>query len=176
MIAAPGDGTLLRADAEVVWLSQRPAAEHVPAGVTSIEVTRLTTLEELLEQERTSRERGRAAKRHARGPTHGVVTLRRVIVSPAAVRRLVAAIDALPIVQPGAWVCPAEPFGPVVRLSFRGHSGRVLAKAAQAAGDEVGNCSPMYFSVRGREQKPLAKGASVIGIVSEVLGVRLLPG
>ncbi len=34
----------------------------------------------------------------------------------------------------------------------------------------------MCFSVRGHEQKPLAQGASVIGIVSEVLGVRLLPG
>lgn len=56
-------------------------------------------------------------------------------------------------------MCPDEPIGPVVRLSFRGHTGRVLAKAAQAAGDEVGNCSLMFFSVEGREQKPLARRA-----------------
>jgi hypothetical protein len=49
------------------------------------------------------------------------------------------------------------------------------AKAAQAAGDEVGNCSPMFFRVEGREEKPLAKGASVIAIVSQTLGVGLLP-
>lgn len=148
-IAAPGGGTLLRADAEVVWLSQRPAAEHVPAGVSSIVVTR--------------------------GPTYRQMTLHRTIGAAGSVRRIVAAIDRLPIVQPGTWMCPEEPIGPVVRLSFRGHTGRVLAKAAQAAGDEVGNCSPMYFTVEGREEKLLAKGASVIAIVSQTLGVGLLP-
>jgi hypothetical protein len=102
------------------------------------------------------------------------VTLHQVIISPAAVRRLVAAIDALPIVQPGAWGCPAEPFGPIIHLSFRGRTGRILAEAVQGAGAEVGNCSPMHFSVEGREEKPLAKGASVIAIVSQTLGVGLL--
>ena len=34
----------------------------------------------------------------------------------------------------------------------------------------------MYFSVGGHEEKPLAEGASVIGIVSQMLGPRLLPG
>jgi hypothetical protein len=33
----------------------------------------------------------------------------------------------------------------------------------------------MFFSVEGREQKPLAEGASVIAIVSQTLGVGLLP-
>jgi hypothetical protein len=33
----------------------------------------------------------------------------------------------------------------------------------------------MYSSVRGHEQKPLAEGASVITIVSQTLGVGLLP-
>jgi hypothetical protein len=78
-----------------------------------------------------------------------VVTLRRVISSPTAVRRIVDALHRPPIVQPGTWVCPAEPFGPVVRLTFRGRTDRAIAKAVQAAGAEVGNCSPMYFSVRG---------------------------
>jgi hypothetical protein len=149
MTAAPGGGTLLRADGQVVWLSARPPAERVPAGVSSIEV--------------------------ARGATNRQMTLHRTIGAPGSVRRILAAIDALPIVQPGAWMCPDEPIGPVVRLSFRGHTGRVLAKAAQAAGDEVGNCSPMFFSVEGREQKPLAEGARVIAIVSQMLGFKVLP-
>jgi hypothetical protein len=34
----------------------------------------------------------------------------------------------------------------------------------------------MYFSVRGREEKPLAEGASVIDIISQTLGIKLLPG
>ena len=48
--------------------------------------------------------------------------------------------------------------------------------AVQGAGAEVDNCSPMYSSVRGHEQKPLAEGANVIAIVSQTLGVGLLAG
>jgi hypothetical protein len=51
----------------------------------------------------------------------------------------------------------------------------VTFQARPRPGDEVGNCSPMYFSVNGHEQKPLAKGASVMAIVSQTLGVGLLP-
>lgn len=56
------------------------------------------------------------------------------------------------------------------------HDGRVLTQAEQAAGAEVGNCSPMYFSVEGREEKPLAEGASVIATISQMIGFKLLPG
>ena len=149
MTAAPKSGTLLRADGEVVWLSTRSPAERVPAGVSSIEV--------------------------ARGPTYRQITLHRTISAAGSVRRIVRAVDGLPIVQPGTWVCPAEPVGPVVRLSFRNHTGNVLAQAMQAAGSEVGNCSPMYFSAKGHEQKPLAEGARVIDTAGHVLGVQLLP-
>jgi hypothetical protein len=148
--AAPGGGTLLRADGEVVWLSARSAAERVPAGVSSIEVVR------------------RAAYRR--------VTLRRTISAAAAVRRIVAALDELPIVQSGLLVCPEEPVGPAISLSFRGPAGRVLAAAVQVAGTEVGDCSPMHFSVGGRNEQPLAQGASVIDIISQTLGLRLLAG
>ena len=151
MTAAPQGGTLLRADGEVVWLSARPAAERVPAGVSSVEVTR--------------------------GPPRRGRRLLRVISDPVAVQRIVAALERLPIVQPGTWVCPSEPVEPaVVHLTFRDSARKVLAEAVQAAGTEVGNCDPMYFSVEGREQKPLAEGASVIGIVSQTLGLKLLPG
>jgi hypothetical protein len=123
-------------------------AERVPAGVSSIAV--------------------------ARGPTYRHMTVRRTIGAAGSVRRIVAAIDGLAIVQPGTWVCPAEPLGPVVRLTFRDHAGGVLAKAVQAAGTEVGDCSPMYISVRGHEEKPLAEGASVIDTVSQITGIRPL--
>lgn len=92
------------------------------------------------------------------------------------VRRIIAALETLPIVQPGTVVCPEEPVGPIVRLTFRDSTGGVLAEAVQAAGEEVGDCSPMYFSVRGHMEKPLANGASVIGVVSQILDLRLLPG
>jgi hypothetical protein len=150
MTAAPGGGTLLRADGQVVWVSTRSPAERVPADVSSIELTR------------------RSGDRR--------ISLRRTISAASSVRAIIAAIERLPIVQPGTWVCPEEPAEPVeVRLSFRDHTGKVLAQAVQAAGSEVGNCSPMYFSVKGSEQKPLAEGASAIDTVSQILGVELLP-
>jgi hypothetical protein len=111
----------------------------------------------------------------ARGPTHRQIALHRTISAAGSVRRIVTALDGLPIVQPGTTVCPAEPVGPVVRLSFLNHTGNVLAQAAQAAGSEVGNCSPMYLSIKGHEQKPLAEGARVIDTASQILGLQLLP-
>jgi hypothetical protein len=150
MTAAPKSGTLLRADGEVVWLSTRPPTERVPAGVSSIEVTR------------------RSGDRR--------ISLRQTISAASSVKAIIAAIDRLPIVQPGTWNCPEEPAEPVeVRLSFRDHTGKVLAQAVQAAGSEVGNCRPMYFTINGHEQKPLAEGARVIDTASQILGLELLP-
>ena len=151
MTAAPQGGTLPRADGEVVWLSARPAAERVPAGVSSVEVTR--------------------------GPPRRGRRLLRVISDPVAVQRIVAALERLPIVQPenvGLPVGAGRTRRGALDLSRQRPEG--LAEAVQAAGTEVGNCDPMYFSVEGREQKPLAEGASVIGIVSQTLGLKLLPG
>jgi hypothetical protein len=104
------------------------------------------------------------------------ISLRRTISATSSVKAIIAAIDGLPIVQPGILICPEEPAEPVeVRLSFRDHTGKVLAEAVQAAGDEVANCRPMYFSVNAHEQKPLAEGASAIDTVSRILGLQLLP-
>ncbi len=100
-----------------------------------------------------------------------------MISKPAAIRRIVAGLDWLAIVEPGTWVCPSEPAEPaVVHLTFRDSARKVLAEAVQAAGTEVGNCDPMYFTIEAREQKPFAEGASVINTVSEILATRLLAG
>ncbi len=151
MTAAPGGGTLLRADGQVVWLNVRSAAERVPAGVSSIEVTR--------------------------GAGHGRASLRRTITAAASVARIVTALDRLPIVQPGTVVCPDEQVQPlVVHLIFRSAQEQTLAQASQAAGPEVDGCAPMRFSVGGRELQPLSGGAGVIDIVDRALGLRLLGG
>ena len=151
MAAASGGGTLLRADADVIWLDVRPAAERVPDGVSGVEVIR--------------------------GRPERAVTLRRTISDPSSVQRIDEAIDALPIVQPGDMSCPEEPAEPaVVHLIFRGASGTQLAVATQSAGPEVGGCDPMHFSVMGRDETPLANGSRVLAIGGQALGVRLLPG
>lgn len=167
---APGRGPLLRADAQVVWTSPRPSTERIPQPVSYIVVLRRSPAAELLSR---ARQAGHPLARRLR---HGVTTLRRVIRRPAAVRRIVAAVESLPIVQPGATVCPAESLGPVVYLGFNASTTRLLAVAVQSAGDEVGNCAPMEFSIRGHEEKPLAEGKKALDVVDEVLGAQLLPG
>jgi hypothetical protein len=148
-IAAPGGGTLLRAEAQVVWTSERPAAERVPAGVSSIELTR------------------RSVDRQ--------ISLRRTISAAHQVKPIVTVIDRLPIVQPGTTACPDARVGPTLIITFRGPAHEALAQAVQRAGGEVANCNPMYFSVRGHEEDPLAQGATVIALIDRMLGIRGLP-
>ena len=168
-------GALLRADAEVVWISPRPATELLPHSVRSVAVERVTTAGELFEQEREYEAQHRGARRHRRIPENGVVNLRHLIANPTAVREISSVLDDLPIVQPGATLlCPAEPWGPLVRLVFRDRTGAVVAKAAQGAGSEVGACSPLFFSIKGRVQRPLAEGKRVIAVIDRILGVELL--
>jgi hypothetical protein len=144
-IAAPDGGTLLRAEAQVVWTSERPAAERVPAGVSSIELTR------------------RSVDRQ--------ISLRRTISAAHRVKAIGTAIDRLPIVQPGTTVCPDERAAPTLIITFRGPAHEALAQAVQGAGGEVANCNPMYFSVRGHEEGPLAQGATVITLIYRMLGI-----
>jgi hypothetical protein len=167
---APGRGPLLRADAQVVWTSPRPSTERVPHGVSYIVVIRRSPPAELFNQAQ------QAGHPLARWPVHGVTTLRRVIRQTAAVRRIVAAVESLPLVQPGATVCPAEPYGPVVYLGFNASTTRLLAAAVQGAGDEVGNCAPMALRIGGHKEKPLAGGERALDVVDEVLGEQSLPG
>jgi hypothetical protein len=167
---APGLEPLLRADAQVVWTSPRPSTERVPQPVSYIVVLRRDPAAELFNR---ARQAGHPLAMQLR---HGVTTLRRVIRQPAAVRRIVGAVDSLPIVQPIGTVCPAGPSGPVVYLGFNASSTRLLAVAVQGAGYEVGNCAPMHFSIRGHEEKPLGQGEGALNVVDEVLGARLLPG
>jgi hypothetical protein len=167
---APGRGPLLRADAQVVWTSPRPSTERVPHGVSYIVVIRRSPPGELFSRAR------QAGHPLARRPMHGVTTLRRVIRQTADVRRIVAAVESLPIVQPGAINCPAEPFGPVVYLGFNATTTRLLAVAVQEAGDEVGNCAPMALRIGGHKEEPLAEGERALDVVDEVLGAQLLPG
>ncbi len=167
--AAPGGGAFLRADAVVVWEVLRPAGERVPAGVASIEAERITTIAKLFERTRHS-DTGRLHE-----IKHGPVALQRSIRRPAAVNQVLATIDQLPIVQPAIVVCPAEPNGPVVRITFLGRAGNVLARAWQRAGSDIGGCNPMDFSLEGHKQKALAEGARLVDVLSRLLAVKLLP-
>jgi hypothetical protein len=146
-----GGGTGVRVDAQVEWIIPRPVSERIPRGVHEIDVTRAVP--------------GDAPSLEVK------------VVSPHDIRALVAMVDALAIVQPGAYACPALPIGgQVVTFTFRASDeGTVLASASEPASarEPTTSCNPMTFSIRGHPQTPLLGGAAVVGKAGRLLGVHL---
>ena len=146
-----GGDTGVRADAQVQWIVPRPASERIPRGVHEIDVTR--------------------------GAPGQAPTLSIKVLAANKIRALVAMVDGLEIVQPGAYSCPSsQPGAPVVTFTFRASDGgTVLARASQlaAAREPTTPCDPMTFSMRGHPRTPLLGGARVLTEASRLLGVRL---
>lgn len=144
-------GTGVRVDAQVQWIIPRPVSERIPRGVHEIDVTRAAPGE---------------------APSLAIK-----VVSPHEIRALVAMVDALEIVQPGAYACPALPAsGPIVTFTFRASDGgTVLARASEpsSAREPTTSCNPMTFSIRGHQKTPLLGGAAVAAKAGRLLGVHL---
>jgi hypothetical protein len=146
-----GGGTGVRVDAQVQWIIPRPVSERIPRGVHEIDVTR--------------------------GAAGEAPSLAIKVVSPHVIRSVVAMIDALEIVQPGAYSCPNMAAGePVVTFTFRASDGgSALASASQLASarEPTTSCDPMTFSIRGHPETPLLGGAAVVHAAGRLLGVHL---
>jgi hypothetical protein len=143
-----GDGsTGVRADAEVQWIINRPASEVVPTGVQAIHIAR-----------------GRPGKRISEN-----------ITDASTVNKIIQLFNALPVIQPANYHCPAER-GPLVRFAFRASAtGQTLARAAVLAqvGPGQNGCEGMSFSIGGRQQDGLAGGRAFLRQVGKLIGVRL---
>jgi len=146
-----GGGTGVRVDAQVQWIIPRPVSERIPRGVHEIDV--------------------------ARAVPRDAPSLEVKVVSQREIRALVAMVDALGIIQPGAYSCPSQQGdAPVVTFTFRASDeGNVLASASEAssAREPTTSCDPMTFSIRGRPQTPLLGGAAVVRKAGRLLGVHL---
>jgi hypothetical protein len=144
------------AEAESDWIVPRPAGEQIPAGAHEIDIT--------------------TAKLN--GPT----TISLTVTKAATVHRIVTLIDAMPVAQPVTIACFAllTSGARVITLTFRAHAGApVLAKATYTDYRPLtapsGQCTPVYFSIRGRPQDPLIGGNFVKQLV-DILGVSLTTG
>jgi hypothetical protein len=141
----------VRGDAQVQWIIPRPVSERVPRGVHEIDVTRAAPGE---------------------SPSLSIK-----VVSPHVIRALVRMVDAVEIVQPGAYACPMLLAGaPAVTFTFRASDGgTVLASASELASarEPTTACDPMTFSIRGRPQTPPLGGAGVVHETGRLLGVHL---
>lgn len=146
-----GGGTGVRVDAQVQWVIPRPVSERIPRGVHEIDVTRAVP--------------------------GGAPSLEVKVVSLHEIQALVAMVDALGIIQPGAYSCPSQQGdAPIVTFTFRANDeGTVLASASEPASarEPTTSCDPMTFSIRGHPRTPLLGGAAVVGKAGRLLGVHL---
>ena len=156
MTSLQGNVTGVLAEAESDWIVPRPAGERIPAGVQEVDIT--------------------SAKLN--GPT----TISLSVTNSATVHRIVSLIDAMQVAQPVRIACPAllTSGARVITLTFRAHAGsRVLAKATYTDYRPLtapsGQCTPVYFSIRGRRQDPLI-GGNFVKQLADILGVSLTGG
>jgi len=136
----PGSKTGILEQTQSDWIVPRSPSERVPAGVHQVDVTV--------------------------ADVDGPVTKSLTVTSGSKVRRIIAFIDGLPIVQPEWFGCPAETEtgAQQITLSFLSAADAPPPALAQAGftsfrgwqGDS-GPCNPVTFSILGRA------GTSLIG-------------
>jgi hypothetical protein len=149
-----GGRTGVRTDGEAVWLTPRPAWEQLPATVRMITFT-------------------------AQGSTlsgrSGRVSIPRTVTGSAA-QRLVAFINGLDVVQPGARSCPIGRYA-WLRLTFRAADGSALAGAIE----RPTGCASVTLSIRGRTGPALTDSPAVtselerLGAIPPCTGRQLRP-
>ncbi len=148
-VGLPRHRTGLRADAEDVWITPRPASERIPSRSTSLVVS----------------------VRRGGKVLNGPFTFTRTMPIAAAT----GLINSLPAFQPGVSACP-EDSGVDVRLVFR--LAGISPPLAVADVDPQG-CGDVGLRLRGRPQPPLASdgfpgsGRTVTASLVQQLGTAL---
>jgi hypothetical protein len=141
-VADAGRGqTAIRVDAQVTWLPARTASEQVPAGATAVTLSVIPD-----------------GNLHRKPPPPATVTAK------AAVRRITALVNALPVFPPGPRECLLDG-GAALVVTFRAApKGRVLATAAA----ELEGCQPVLFA-RGTAKvtSDSSPGVTMLGVPSQ---------
>jgi hypothetical protein len=133
VLAVPdGSQTAIRADAQVVWLPARPAAERIPPDARVVTVTPVFGL----------------------NAVKGLEHLDRAftVTDQATVARIAALVDGLAVFPPGTFSCPAEA-GAAMRLTFRASPG---GPAVAQVAAQYGGCGIVSVRVRGRNMPALS--------------------
>jgi hypothetical protein len=146
VVSLPGGSTGLRADAQVVWLTPRPASEAIPPGARLLWINVFSGIEGNQPRQRPLR-----------------------IVSSKRIDAIVALLNALPAAQPGLRSCPAD-FGIRVRLRFYARRGTAPLAVAQI---DPGGCGGVELTLDGTTQPQLETAGPLIAQIDRVLGRRI---
>jgi hypothetical protein len=150
VVPAAGGGSLLRADAQVVWYLTRSAAEFLnPADYRAVTVTAITV---------------EAPRRHAvPGPVTRQITSRQVI---ARLTRLLNGLPAAPLLLV---LCPL--FTRIYRVGFEATPAARPSVVVTAIG-----CLTDQVFVAGRAQPPLLDANSrLVTLLRQLLGLKQVP-
>jgi hypothetical protein len=141
VVPAGSGGSLLRADAQVIWYPPRTAAEYVDPARYHV----LTMVVTIYGQR--------------------VRTIRKVVTSPADIARLAEALDRSPAEPPVDIMCPAFFVTYQLGLSVSRNSRPVV----QVSTNQIG-CGGSAITVDGRPQPALADGGAVAAAADQALG------
>jgi hypothetical protein len=142
VVPAASGGSLLRADAQVIWYPPRSAAEYIdPARYHVVRITVFI---------------------YGRRPH----TVRKVVTSQAFIARLAEALDRMQAEPPGAVACPADFEDYQLSFSVSTHSRPAVVVRAVESG-----CGGAQVTVNGRAQPALADQGAVGALVRQVVSV-----
>jgi hypothetical protein len=120
-VADAGNGqTAIRVDAQVTWLPAREASQMVPAAATAVTLS-------VIPDPNLNRKPPRPV----------------TVTSPAAVRRITAMVNSLPVFPPGPRECGPGGVAALVLTFLGAPQGRVLATAYVS----TEGCEPVFFAV-----------------------------
>ncbi len=140
VVPATSGGSLLRADAQVIWYPPRSAAEYIdPARYHVLSIT---------------------VSVYGRRPH----TVRKVVTSQLFIARLAEALDRMQAEPPGAVACPADFEDYQLSFSVSAHSRPVVVVSANESG-----CGGAQVTVDGRAQPALADNGTVAALVRQVV-------
>ena len=140
VVPATSGGSLLRADAQVIWYPPRSAAEHIdPARYHVLSIT---------------------VSVYGRRPH----TVRKVVTSQMFIARIAEALDRMQAEPPGAVACPADFEDYQLSFSVSAHSRPVVVVSANESG-----CGGAQVTIDGRAQPALADNGTVAALVRQVV-------
>jgi hypothetical protein len=155
VVQLPGGQTGLRADAQVVWITPRPASETIP-GAQLLRISVHSAIAVNQPHQRSLR-----------------------FTSGHKIAQVIALLNSLPVAQPGVTNCPAD-FGISIRLAFYPTSRDSPSAVAEI--DPQG-CGGVGLTLNGRPQPRLSSElpsmpgqpptGSLVGRIDHTLGVKL---
>jgi hypothetical protein len=155
-VRLPNGSTAVRADAQVVWITPRPASERIPSGAHLLRIT--------------VHDRNRSSGDPESESLELLERLPRKTTAPRQIEGIVALLNKLQVVQPGRRFCPLDVGDSSVELTFYARPG---AAPLAVADIKPGGCGGVGLTVGGVSRPRLEGGWSLVGQVGKVLGVNV---